>query len=343
MSIPEPRLWAAVNDLVAQAPGIGALRHHRMDLLAARQLRARGLEVDPRLRDAERMAAARAMTVRPLLSLLRSAVDVPLILMKGPEVAATYPSAECRGFADLDILTPDADAAFAALRCAGFTETGVCDAGHHAPPLVWPGMPLKIELHSTVKYVSRLSAPPTDELLALTRPSRTGVEGVEGFVPSAHAVLLAVHAWAHGPLQCLGQLIDIAAVLAETERESTEELARRWGCERLWHTTSAAIDALLGHGAPSMPTRTWARHLLSSREPRVVERSLARIAAPAWALPRRSVPAGVGAELMQVVRPYRWETRGDQLARSSQALRHPLKLVSELREHEDHERGLLAS
>jgi hypothetical protein len=343
MSVPESPLWAAVDELVAQAPGIGALRHHRLDLLAARQRRARGLEVDPRLRDAERMAAARAMTVRPLLSLLRSAVDVPLILMKGPEVAAAYPSAECRGFADLDILTPDADAAFGALRRAGFMETGICDAGHHAPPLVWPGMPLKIELHSTLKYVDRLSAPATDELLELTRPSRTGVEGMEGFVPAAHAVLLAAHAWAHGPLQCLGQLIDVAAVLTEADRESAEELAQRWGCQRLWHTTSFAIDALLGRRALPLPMRTWARHLLSSREPRVVERSLARIAGPAWALPRHRVPAGVGAEVMQLLRPYRWETRGDQLARSSQALRHPLKLVSELREHEDRERGLLAS
>jgi hypothetical protein len=195
---------------------------------------------------------------------------------------------------------------------------------------MWPGMPLTIELHSTVKYVEGLSAPPNDELLRLTRPSRSGVEGIEAFAPTVHAVLLAAHAWAHGPLQCLGQLIDVAAVLGD-HREEADAIARGWGCERLWRATCAAIDSLLFGRAASLPLRMWARHLRCSREPRVVERSLARIAAPAWALPPDAVPAGVGTEILKVVRRYEWETRDDQLLRSRQALLHPFKPVSEFR------------
>lgn len=273
----------------------------------------------------------RALVVGHVLEVVRSAVDGPLVLMKGPEAAASYPTPDCRPFGDLDVLTADAEAAFPALVRAGFTEIGESEAAHHAPPLVWPGVPLKIELHSTVKWVSGLPTPPNHELLGLTRPSRTGVEGVDGFVPAAHAVLLAGHAWAHDPLQCLGQLIDIAAVLTETDRAEADEIARCWGCERLWRTTSAAIDGLLGRREPSMPLRTWARHLLSSREPRVMERSLARIAAPAWALPSRAVPARVGAELLGLSQRYGGESRSEHLLRSRQALRHPFKPVSEFR------------
>jgi Uncharacterised nucleotidyltransferase len=331
VSVMAPQFWAAVDELVTRAPGIGALRHHRLELLAARQLRARGLDVDSGLRDAERITAMRALAVPHLLTMMRSAVDGPLVLMKGPEVAAIYPSAECRPFGDLDVLTPDAGAAFAALRGAGFIEVGKCDAAHHAPPLALPGVPLTIELHSTVKWICGLPKPQNHELLGLTQPSRTGVEDIEGFVPAAHAVLLAVHAWAHGPLQCLGQLIDIAAALSEADLNQADEIARDWGCSRLWQTTSAAIDALLARRAPSMPLRTWARHLLSSREPRVAERALARIAAPAWALPGRAAPAAVGAEVLKVARRYEWENRDEQWLRSRQALRHPFRTVSEFR------------
>jgi hypothetical protein len=88
---------------------------------------------------------------------------------------------------------------------------------------------------------------------------------------------------------------------------------------------------MLGRPAPSMPARTWARHLRSSREPRVVERALARVAAPVWALPGRIAPGAVGLELLSVARRYDWESRDEQLLRSRQALRHPFKTVSEFR------------
>lgn len=327
-----PQLWATVDELIAQAPDVAALRHHRVDLLAARQFRTRGLDIDPRLRDAERLATVRSLSVPHLLSLIRAAVDQPLVLMKGAEAAASYPSPGCRPFGDLDILTPDADGAFLALLDAGFVETGVGGwAAHHTASLAWPGIPLKIELHRTPHFAPGLEIPPTDILLRLTRPSRTAVEGIDGFVPAAHAVLLAIHAWADAPLARLGQLIDVAAVLSEGERDTADELARSWGCERLWRTTVGAIDGLLYQRHPSIPQRTWARHLSTARPPRVLELYLGRIAGPVWALPGRRVPGGIATELRRTVRPYDWESWNEQLLRAAQALRHPLTPVSNLR------------
>lgn len=331
MSNRTAQLWAAVDALVARAPGVGALRFHRLDLLAAARRQARGEPVDPALREGERIVAMRALAVPHLLQVLRRTVDGPLVLMKGPEVAAGYPSPDWRPFGDLDVFTPDPGAAFAALLATGFTDIGKCDAGHHAPPLVWPGVPLTIELHGTVKWITGHVAPPTDHLLDLTRPSATGLPGIEAFIPAAHAVLLAVHAWGHGPLQCLGQLIDVAVMLDQADPAQAAALAQSWGCERLWRTTCDAIDALLGQHASSAPLRTWARHLRSNREPRVVERAVARIAGPLWALPPRQAAAAIAVELLHVPQRYDWETREEQLQRTRQALRHPFKPISEFR------------
>lgn len=324
-------LWSRVDEIVASAPGTAALQHHRLDLLAAHQQRVSGRALGPELLAAERLAAMRGMAVPQVLRRIRAAVDHPLVLMKGPEAAASYAVPACRPFVDLDILTSDAAAAYDALLAAGFTDIGKPDAGHHRPGLVWPGLPLTIELHSAPHYLPGLPIPHTDELLRRTRPSRTEIAGVEGLAPSAHAVLLAVHAWVHGPLEKLGPLIDVAAVLDDADRTEANALARRWGCQRLWRATTDAIESLLNPSDASIPMRTWARHLRVCREPRVVELLVARTAAPAWALPYRNVVRGVGGGLVTAMRPYEWESWSDQLLRSRRALRHTFSPLSEFR------------
>lgn len=330
--IDQTLLWAKVDEIVARAPGPAALRHHRLDLFAAYRERASGCRPSAALRAVERKVAMRSLAVPHLLGRIRAATDQRLVLMKGPEAAVSYPVPGCRPFIDLDILTPDADAAFEDLLRAGFVRTGKCDAGHHAPSLVWPGMPMVIELHRAPHYVPRLPVPAAAELMRNTHPSRTGVPGVEGFVPEAHAILLAVHAWLHGPLERLGPLVDVAAVLAEADRAAADQLARTWGCEKLWQTTTTAIDCFLGSRDASIPLRAWARHLLGGREPLVAELYIARLAAPAWALPRGQVSGGVVAEILRTVRPYAWESWDDQLLRASQALRHTFRPLSQCQE-----------
>ncbi len=318
--------------MVEHAPNVAALRRHRLDLVAAHRFRNAGRTVDEELRAAERIAAMRAIAVPRLLERIAASAEQPVVVMKGPEAAASYQIPACRPFKDLDILTDDADRLRAALLAAGFqTVPGAGTTEHHVAALIWPGVPLTVEVHSAPHYVSGLPTPELDDLLALTYPSRTGVAGVQGFVPAAHAVLLAVHGWAHGPLERVGHLVDVAAVLAEGDRDSAEALADRWGCQRLWRTTMTCIDALLGTGRAPITVRTWARHLRTLREPSVLESYLARVLGPMWALPARATLKGVGAEMRRTAMPYEEESWGDQMRRSARAVSRALLPVSQHR------------
>lgn len=325
-------LWDRVDELVAQAPSLEALRFHRLDLLAANLRRRTGRAVDASLRASERQHALGSLAAPHILRRVRSLVDGPLVLMKGPEVAASYAHPECRRFNDLDILTCDLEQAQRALLRAGFVEISGKDATpYHARPLVLPGLPLVIELHSAPHFAAGLSAPPLDALLPLTRPSRTGVDGVRGLAPAPHAVILAVHGWAHEPLERLGLMIDVAAVLAEGDRDAADKLAESWGCSRLWRATLACVEALFLHRTRPIPMRTWARHLGQCGVPSLIDSYIARLAAPAWALPRLAAMRRTGAEVRRTAFPCDDETWMQHLFLSRRALVHARAPLSQYR------------
>ena len=116
-------------------------------------------------------------------------------------------------------------------------------------------------------------------------PSATGIPGLLTLEPARHAVVLAVHAWAHVPLSRLGRLIDVAAVSQGVDRSETAAIARAWDVERLWRVTQATIDSLLGQEPRPFAGRIWARHLWSVRERTVLERHLERWLGPFSMLP----------------------------------------------------------
>ena len=241
-------------------------------------------------------AALATLAVPALLQRARAAYDGQLMVMKGPEVALRYPDPVLRAYRDIDLLADDAEAAERALLAAGFQAMGsaeVDDVGYHVCPLVWPGLPLCIELHRWPHWVEGLKPPPVRELFDAAEPSRLGVAGILAPAPHHHALLLAGHAWVHEPLRRLVELIDVAAVTDGTDREAVRTLARRWGCERVWHTTELAVDSLLYGAAPPLALRTWARHLHGARERTVLESRVQRLAGPAWGLPMREVPRAV--------------------------------------------------
>lgn len=329
-----PDLWARIDEIVARAPDLSAARRHRIHLLAAHQQRLAGVALDPDLRAAKRDAAMKALAVPYVLARLRKAGDAPLVVMKGPEAAASYPVPATRPFKDLDVMTTDPEGIQATLVAEGFTELEGPDyppTAYHLRPLVCPGVPLVIELHREPHFFEGLPVPALEDLLPLTIPSATRAPGILGLEPSAHAVLLAVHAWAHGALQRLGPLIDVAAVLADGDRAQADRVAADWGCLRVWRSTISAIDALLGDRPTSLALRTWARHLADSREPTVFETHVARVAGQACGLPRNRSVRGVASELYKVARPYGDETWTQKLLRSRRAAGHALKPLSEYR------------
>jgi hypothetical protein len=325
-------LWCVADELVDRAPSARALRAHGLHLLAGARLRALGRPVPEEILLAEWRAALATLAVPPLLERARAAYDGQLMVMKGPEVALRYPDPGLRAYRDIDLLADDAEAAERALLAAGFQAMGtaeVDDVGYHVTPLVWPGLPLCIELHRWPHWVEGLERPPVRELFDAAEPSRLGVAGVLAPAPRHHALLLAGHAWTHEPLRRLVELIDVAALTEEADRPAVRELARRWGCERVWRTTESAVDAVLYGAAPSLALRTWARHLSAARERTVLENRIQRLAGPTWGLPKRQVPRAVLDAGVVHVRRHDGEPWRAKLARTGSLVRNAARPISE--------------
>jgi hypothetical protein len=247
------------------------------------------------------------------------------MLFKGPEIAASYPHPSLRPFGDLDLLADDAEAVQRALLAAGFAPVGderLYRDIHHLRPLHLEGFPFVVEVHARPKWPAGTAPPPAHELLSTAVPSSTGVDGVLAPAPAQHVLLLAGHAWAHDPLGRLGSLVDVAALRSETAPGEVEAVARRWGIDRLWAVTAAAVDALFFDRPSPWPLRTWARHLPRVRERTVLEAHLATWLSAFWvAPPRAAVSAGLG-ELWKDMRPAGGERASTKARRAAMAFRH---------------------
>jgi hypothetical protein len=328
-------LWSRVGQLADRGSCIADLRHHKLHLIAASRLRERGEEVPEPLRHAERHAAAIALSAGSMLRTLRQATGAPFLVMKGPEVAARWPSPRLRPWKDLDLLVEDAEAFQAALLRAGFVEVGEpedYDHSHHLRPLAHPRLPMSIEVHRRPKWPTR-NVPPISELFDNAVPAAFGIAGVLAPSPAHHAVLLAGHAWEHDPLSSIGALADIAALMLETSSEPIEEIARAWGVGRLWSTTARAADQLLLRPKPRTRAPIWRRHLLETRERTVFEGHVERLVGPVAAAPASVVPVAATRAVLRTIRPWPGEGWGEKLHRSRQSLRH-----ASLRESEHDEK-----
>ena len=76
-------------------------------------------------------------------------------------------------------------------------------------------------------------------------PRRPASPGCCAPLPERRALVLAAHAWTHGPLIRLRDLLDVALMTAKADRDELERLAEDWG--------------------------TWARNLSAARERTVLE------------------------------------------------------------------------
>jgi hypothetical protein len=316
-------LWAAVERLADRAASIDELRAHRLHLIAARRWRGLSRTVPVQLSADERMSALCTLAAPVLLRRVRAAADGPLILLKGPEVAAYYPDAVLRPYGDLDLLVPDPSAAQRALLDVGFEPVGdprLYEDIHHLRPLAVPGLPLHVELHSAPKWPGGFTPPRTQELVEAARPSAVGVDGVSTLDRAHHSLVLSAHSWAHSPLRRFGELVDVAAVSAGLDAAELRGLAERWGLRRIWDTTIAAADALLDGGSRTWPLRTWARHLQGVRERTVLEAHLAHWLSGFWATPARAAVAAAGAALARELRPAAGETFKMKASRTRLAL-----------------------
>lgn len=273
-----------------------------------------------------------ALTAHTVLEKVRDAYGGRLLLMKGPEVASRYPNPADRPFHDLDILVDDPQAAQRSLIDAGFVEFGD-GAPHHLPALFWPGFPLAIELHSHPHSPPWLPEVSAEMIFAHAIPSRTSIDGLLAPDPAAHGLLLAAHGWAHDPLRRLGDVIDIAATLRETDRSTTTVRAREWEWDRLWDVTLAVTDAVTTDRALPKGLGLWTRHLLSVRDRKVVEHQLTRLLASASGCPRTLAPRGLARGVRDILAPRYEESWAHKVRRSRRAVYDALmeESVHELR------------
>jgi putative nucleotidyltransferase-like protein len=326
-------LWRHLDSLIDRAPSDDDIRSHRLEVPAARRFRAAGRVVPEDFAAQERLAAIRLLTAPLVIDRVRNAYDGRLLLIKGVEVAAHYADAGARLFGDIDLLADDAPAVQRALLAAGFVEVGDPDLYHdihHLRPLAVDGLPLPLEVHSRPKWIEPLTPPSADELLDVAVPS-ANVEGVLALPPAYHAVLLAVHSWAHEPLRRLRDVVDVAAVAAHADPAEMDRIASSWGVRRLWRTTAAAFEALLDGGPRPWTFRLWAQNLHLARERTVFENHVQRWLSDFWVLP-------TGAALRRLPQTFAFELGPDEeegwrakLARTALAFRN----ASRRRSHHD--------
>ncbi|MEA2467525.1 MAG: putative nucleotidyltransferase [Thermoleophilaceae bacterium] len=272
----------------------------------------------PVLEGARRHAAATAIMTPLVLERVREIVDGPIVLMKGPEIAARYQDPSLRPFNDLDFLVEDPAAAQRALLAAGFEPIGdpsLYEGHHHLRPLRLPSLPLPIELHHEPSWMSWVRAPSAQHLIAQSVPSATGIEGIRALRPDHHALFLAAHGWGHWPL---GRALDLVDVLAASEgmsRELLRALARQWNMEKVWCTTIAAADCVIGQRPRlTWPLRTWAAHIPECRRQTPLERRMTHYLPPFAGL---ALGPASGRALTRIHRQLAGHDRADRRRRAS--------------------------
>jgi len=320
-------LWVATDRLLERASLAGILAH-KLGPLAASRLRRLGRPLPRPLLDEERAASLAMLTATPLIHRIRDGCDGPLLLLKGPEIAQLYPR-NGRRFGDVDVLTPTADDVQRSLLQSGFVPSEPDfdlfdeEQHHHLEPLRWPTIWLNVEVHSGPNWPPRAHRPPLGEILEAAVPSACGIAGVLAPHPLHHALILTSHAWRHEPLFALRDLIDIAVLSQALDADELDRLASRWGIDRIWATTRAAIEGLFYGGRRTVPLRTWARQLERVEERTVFENHLQRWLHVFWELP---FPAALG-QTTQVLRsevvPAEGESWGAKLGRVAGAVRNP--------------------
>jgi hypothetical protein len=259
-----------------------------------------------------------------VLAKVRDASDGALVVHKGPEVALRYPDPALRKYVDLDLLVPDTAAVQRSLVASGFQPVGdpaAYTTTPHEQPLEFPGLPVLVEVHDAPNWPGWLGPPPTAELLDEAVPSALGVDGILTLAPSHHALVVAAHAWAHGPLSRVGDLVDVRAMSEGIDPDELTRLAKRWGLVKLWRTTTTAADAVLGGRRRTWALSTWARNLRDVRERTVFEYHLGRWLAPFSALGPLAAAGVMGREIGRDLRPRPDEGWDQKLGRTGQALR----------------------
>lgn len=316
-------LWDVLDRILDRAAGLDDLRAHRLQLLAAQRLRARGQELPPGLADEERRASVTALVAAEVLTAIRNAATEPFVVFKGPEIASLYPHPSTRSFTDLDVLTERPVEMHRALRAGGFEEVGdprLYEGIHHLRPLALPHLPLPVEIHSRAKWVDWHRGLHAADVVRQAVPGSMGVDGISAPAPEHHTLILAAHSWAHEPLRRIADLLDVGASAERSDGAVVAELAERWGLGAVWRTTRRVIDALAAGETTPPPGLGWARSVFEVRERTVFESHLESWLSPYAARPPLRAFGDMARAILLDVRRDSGEPWARKLRRSSHAV-----------------------
>lgn len=224
------------------------------------------------------------------LLLARRALEGPMVLLKGLAAAELWPDPVCRPAGDVDVLVPDADAAWEILRADGWTlpldgdevwqrpdhpwSAYEDDRHWHAYPLRPPGGGAILELHRRAPWPLVIHEAgmgiPAARLLAHAVPFPSlAVRGVNRLAPTEDALVMAATSWGNYPYEHLRQLVDVWLYMAITDRECVAELAETVGLGRLWRELAGAATAEFAGGATPLTYRLRRGSILQGRPPRL--------------------------------------------------------------------------
>jgi hypothetical protein len=310
---------------------------HQVGPLAAERWSKLGRELPAPLVHQRRVAQLLPLLAVEVLGRARAAYPGRMLVVKGPEIAALYPSSS-RLYGDLDVLVDDAPAALEAFLAAGFQiiDSGIERRPHHLSPVWWPGIHLPIEIHTRLNWPRHLEAPANEELFEQAIPSTLPVDGLETAAPAHHAILTAAHCWKHLPLQSIRDLIDVTVMSDRCDPSEVEAEARRWGMDRIWNTTTATSTWMFAGGRRPVATRLWAQSLRGPREVTILERHVRRWVTPFWALPPGRAAVAAAKNVYTDLQPVDGEGWGAKLRRSASVASHPARTRSaQLRDDEE--------
>jgi Uncharacterised nucleotidyltransferase len=333
-------LWPRVDALIERAKTVADLHHHRLHLYAARRWRSLGRPLSDELAALERGAATLRLATPVLAGRVRDAYDGRLVLLKGADVAALYPTPELRPSMDLDLLVDDADAVYGALLEHGFVverRPALPADHHHLPNLAWPGLLGSVEVHRAPNWPVWLTPPDAEELLeAATGDSAIG-HGVLALHPSHLMLVLTAHLWRDDPIQNLGHLLDVLLAAEGVDPAELDSLLRRHRLAPLWEATQDVAARVFGdeRGRDSRRVRLLARNLEAVRDRTVIEARLAEAIAPSYVRPPTRAAAATARTVGHWFRPEPGETWRQKVARTLRTLGKSFSPSSEVDRERD--------
>ncbi len=187
--------------------------------------------------------AQQALALRQLegLGQLAQRLDIPIVLVKGPVVAKTYPSPWMRAYKDIDILVAPSDASplAAALRAQGYQMKVSGMRGFHLPPLSPESPGLRIEIHTL------LIQDVDDFTIARWRAGLQNwdlLPGIQAPHPVDHFLYLVAHLMKHRLNIGLLSLADLKFWTADWAESEWQTLSARAEAARMIHVVGLALS-----------------------------------------------------------------------------------------------------